>query len=1031
MNLATKLVMLFSALVVLIVGGMNYFVLQNISNNEYTKLNSRLSADSLFAANRIIEKNNSIKSVSKAIAKIRTIPIALDLYESRGVNQVLNDQISIYEFVHYILVLENDGTVFASSTRDHKHEKLQGEQLLLLNATEHPLYSHATSNVTNGPVGEDHYLNIIGKTGGLSQWYIVPIKKRGVVVGSIVVSIDWEYINLQLLNSIVLELESTGNPISAAFITGPHKKLMLFSSGSKPPSDKHSDTDLVRFSPLGGQNNLLVHISYDPKMALRPIRVATQNIIFTTLLGAILLGLSLLFVIGRFVLKPLAQLNRSVQIIGEGNLRHRVNIPGRDEVASLGQRVNQMASSLGEKTTSIDLLNREVDLRQLALQENQLQEAELAEIRIYIDNITDNVPQFLAYVDNEERYQFVNLTYLKWLDKPNDFFIGFCVKEIHSQQLYEQINPYISRAIAGELVSFEVHIETGKMASVTYTPHFDEQNSVIGFFSSMDDITHIKEAENAMRSAKQAAEDSMLAKSQFLASMSHEIRTPMNGVLGMLTILKHGNLSETQDRQVAIAEKSANSLLNIINDILDFSKIDAGKINLEMIEFNLQEMIDDFSMSMAVLAENKQLELIVDTTELSEVIVKGDPIRIQQILQNLVGNAIKFTHSGEVVITARLKKAGGNGIFLYGKITDTGIGIPEDKVSTLFESFTQADASTTREYGGTGLGLTISKQLAELMGGGVRASSVLGEGSTFEFSVLLQRGTSKQAPEPAIFTPEKNILIVDDNQTNRNVLARQLKCWGIKTLQASGAAQAKLILENTPSENPVSMMLVDMHMPEVSGLALAKQLRSIEEYHPIPILLMASISDNEDMHNLGKIGIQGIFHKPVTRDDLLKVVEMLQNNGQSHSPAANEDKTQSTVQEHVVQTNRVIKILLVEDDLINQEVATTILKNHLNVCIDIANNGQEAIDALKNSDKENPYDVVLMDCQMPKMDGFTATREIRNGNAGDANQDMAIIAMTANAMKGDKEKCMAAGMNDYLSKPIQPSLLAEKISRWT
>ena len=1033
MNLATKLTALFSTLVLLIVGGMNYFVIRNISVNEYEKLNNRLSADSLFAANRISEKSNFIKFTTEAIAKIPTIPIALDLYESRGVNQVLNNQISIYDFIHYILVLEIDGTVFAASTANKLGEKLQGEQLLLLNATEHPLYPQETSSITNGPVDHDPYLDIIGKAGGLSQWYVAPIEKKGVLAGWIVLSTDWANINLQLLNSIVEELSSTGNPISGAFITDKKEQLLLSNHGGQLSASLQGATNLVRSSLITDQSNLLVQVSYDPEKALQPIHRASQNIILTTLLGAVILGLTLYIVIRRLVLKPLGKLNKSVQIMGEGNLQHRVEIHGRDEVSSLGHRINQMASSLGEKTTSIDLLNREVELRKAALKENQEQEQELTKIRTYVDNVTDNVPQFLAYVDSNERYQFVNSTYLKWLNQPMEYFVGLHINEVHSIELYQQLEPYIKRALSGESVNFEVDLETGKVVNVTYTPDVDERNNVVGFFSSMDDITKIKEAENAMRSAKQAAEDSMLAKSQFLASMSHEIRTPMNGVFGMLSILKRGELSETQERQVSIAQKSANSLLNIINDILDFSKIDADKLELENIDFNLQEMIDTFAKFMTVLAEEKELELIVDTTELREVMVKGDPVRIQQILQNLIGNAIKFTKTGEVIVKILLKKSTDTEFLLHGQITDTGIGIPEDKLSTLFDSFTQADASTTRQYGGTGLGLAISKKLVALMGGGITASSRLGKGSTFEFTVSLQKSDVDQPPEPKVSAPNKTIAIIDNNTTSRNVLANQLHHWGFETLQADGPTEAKRVLTDGLMDNPVSMILIDLHMPGANGLALAEELRTDEDFSSTPIVLMTSISDAEKAQELQNASIQGAFPKPLSRDDLLAIVTLLPDNISAPfpQPPLDDFQVKPDLQEGIETTKAAIKILLVEDNSINQEVATTIIKDRLEAEIDIANNGREAIDALIQSEGKTRYDLILMDCQMPEMDGFLATKAIRDGDAGDNNKNLPIIAMTANAMAGDKEKCISAGMNDYISKPVEPGLLAEKIVHWT
>lgn len=568
------------------------------------------------------------------------------------------------------------------------------------------------------------------------------------------------------------------------------------------------------------------------------------------------------------------------------------------------------------------------------------------------------------------------------------------------------------------------------------TAIWDENGNATRMAGSLTDVTERIEINKALELAKHQAENANKAKSEFLASMSHEIRTPMNEVLGMLNLLLTSELSKEQLHRVNVAISSANALLNLLNDILDFSKIDAGKLELESIEFDLRTLLGEFAEAAAIQAHQKSLELILDITKVNAQTVMGDPNRLRQILYNLVGNAIKFTAHGEVVIKAALELTGSDKYILNCEVNDTGIGISAQQQSKLFKTFSQVDASTTRKYGGTGLGLAIVKQLCELMGGSIEVNSLEGKGSSFKFSLVLGCSSGTKASIPSIDISKLHILIVDDNKTNLDVLRSQFEFWGARVTEALSADEAMLACKSYFETHQCcfDIAFLDMQMPNVDGAQLGKAIKQHPDFHATKLVMMTSMNHQGDASYFAELGFAGYFPKPATTSDLLDALSIVVEGGdalEQATPLVTRHYIQ-TLQTHAtneqVKWAKNIKLLLAEDNQVNQIVAKSTLAKLGLTDIKIASNGQEALTILNES--EDSFTAILMDCQMPELDGYDATKAIRNGKAGKHNTRIPIIAMTANAMVGDREKCIAAGMDDYITKPIVEANLKTKLRAW-
>jgi PAS domain S-box-containing protein len=666
--------------------------------------------------------------------------------------------------------------------------------------------------------------------------------------------------------------------------------------------------------------------------------------------------------------------------------------------------------------------------------EHKRAERALRESEERFRNTFENAVIGMALITSDGRWLQVNRALLHLGDYREEDLTTRPIRELMHPDDRDIDRPMLKQLIDGEITSYQVEKRlfhrNGQViwALISVSLLRDENGQPLYFIAEILDITRSRELGEAREKAREAALESARMKSEFLANMSHEIRTPMNGVIGMTGLLLDTPLDAEQRDFAETIRQSAEALLTIINDILDFSKIEAGKLTFESTDFDLRSVIEGCLDVVAGTAQSKGLEIVADMSADVPSAVRGDSGRLRQVLTNLLSNAVKFTHEGEVVVEVRKLEEDDAQVVVRISVKDTGIGIPPEHHARLFEAFMQADASTTRRYGGTGLGLAISRQLVERMGGRIGLDSEPGAGSVFYFTaVLAKQPDATQEPAIANVPGGHKVLIVDDNETNRRILRHQLSRLAIEAEEADGAAEAIARLRaHRDSGRPFDLAILDMQMPGVDGLDLGKMIKDDPTLQSTRLILLTSLGARESGPRVDAVGLSAYLTKPIKQRSLFEAIrnvlgEWTGGGTPNAMPAARE----SAAPEPVEPLKRPGRILVAEDNPVNQKVAQRQLQK-LGYASDVVANGREAVDAVRSMS----YDLVLMDCQMPEMDGFAATEAIRKH---EDEQDLAripIVAMTANALAGDRERCLAAGMDDYVAKPVKRVELERVVERW-
>ena len=704
-------------------------------------------------------------------------------------------------------------------------------------------------------------------------------------------------------------------------------------------------------------------------------------------------------------------------------------------------RTARIELQVAERTTDLE---REVSDRKTA-------EDTLARQTALLSGLLDSIPDLVFFKDVRGVFLGCNSRFAEYVGETRETIVGRTDHDIFDTTLADSLAES-DRIVLNQGTPLQVerwsNFPDGRrvLLDTLNAPLYDAAGSIVGVLGVSRDVTERKRAEEELLITKEIAdamnreladaiaranrmaaraEQANLSKSEFLATMSHEIRTPMNGVIGMIDILMDANLTDEQRGYAEMIQKSAEALLSVINDILDFSKIEAGRLEIGHEDFDLQTLLDDLVDTVALRAHQKGLALACMVDPDVPSMVRGDPGRLRQVLTNLIGNGVKFTSEGEVVISVALDYEDDTSAQVRFAVTDTGIGIPENKLGRLFQPFVQVDGSITRKYGGTGLGLSISRKIAEMMGGEIGVESEEGKGSTFWFTARLEkREEEKDGLRPPKDLSGTRVLVLDGDKTNRRVLAAMLESWNCRHEACADASAAMEVLHaSAAAGDPFHMVILDMRMPGTDAATFGEMMRERPFLSGTRLVLMKSLTERDDVsHGRGAV-FNASLTKPLKRNQVYDCLISALGRMEAPIPADGPGADQRGRSEKRMLT---MNILLVEDNLINRKVALKLLEK-LGYHADTADNGFEGVDAAMN----RSYDLILMDIQMPEMDGYEATRAIRRIESAATRPDVPIIAMTAHAMKGDREKCLNAGMDDYLAKPIQLRELGAAIARWT
>ncbi|MFQ3231077.1 ATP-binding protein [Reinekea sp.] len=782
-----------------------------------------------------------------------------------------------------------------------------------------------------------------------------------------------------------------------------------------------------------------LQLTYDAIDTTGPIRDLSQYTLAVFLSSTLIIILALTLILRSSLVGRFKHVIDAAKAIGEGHLEHRIKVEGNDEIVNLSRTLNEMAENLSKVTASKNTLNTEIEQKNQAMRMLSEQKYALDRQRLMIDTMGSHARVGAWEVDLVKNTVYWSAV-TKQIHEVSDHF------KTPIEQAFSFFKPGESKATMakaienainqGSAFSVECQITTAKdhdlWIHVIGQPDFKE-GVCLGIMGSIQDIQERKEFELDLVHSKELAEAAVVAKSNFLANMSHEIRTPMNGVIGMIELVNQSSLTDEQSHRLDLALSSANSLLAIINDILDFSKIEAGKMELEVVDFNFTRMLEELLESMSVLATPKNIKLTIDNSELKKDFIRGDPTRIRQILTNLVSNAIKFTAQGSVLVRCSQVDTPHNLTNLRIDVIDTGVGIASDKTASLFEPFQQEDVSTTRNFGGTGLGLSIVSNLVECMKGTVTVTSQLGQGSQFTVNIPVGQSTVTLKTIPQVDLAACNALIVSEDAQLEAAIVDQLNALEVNaTLIKPSLFNRKYKAAVRP--NFIFCVLDD---PRESALPLIQKILQNDAMVRAAAILVTPNSKVGDGQIFADMGFHAYVTFPSDIKELRDILSLLKSWDDKQAP-----KTTSLVTRHMVNeiksTSKAIleeltwprhlKILLVEDNQTNTLVAKGILKS-LGLQCDTAINGQDAVKKVENNN-EHPYSLIFMDCQMPIMDGFEATLAIRKLEKLNPENTAIIIAMTANAMTGDKEACLSVGMNDYIAKPIHRDILMQKIQAY-
>jgi PAS domain S-box-containing protein len=789
-----------------------------------------------------------------------------------------------------------------------------------------------------------------------------------------------------------------------------------------PPPDRENGTaivggNMVLFQDIALHGDSIGKIYIEADLGDARDRLSRFVMIdFIVLIGSLAVVFVLSSRLQRVVSEPIRELaDMAATFSAHENYSMRATKRSNDETGVLVDQFNGMLDRLQQRDVSLQ-------------QAHDGLEKSVAERTSYLNALIENSPVGILVLDFGGLVKLCNPAFETLFQYTRLEIVGKAFDGLIADgDLLSEIREISRRTVDSAVVNMIMQCRRKDRSIVDVEHHIVRlmvNRKVEGTLHIYQDISARKRAEEEMQRAKEAAEASNRAKSEFLANMSHEIRTPMNGIIGMTDLALETNLSQEQREFLGIVKSSADSLLSLLNDILDFSKIEAGKLDFETIDFRLRDTLDDAIRVLGLHAEKKGLELACHVLPDVPDGLQGDPTRIRQIVVNLVGNAIKFTSQGEVVIKVEIQDELENEVVLHFAISDTGIGVPSEKHQLIFEAFTQTDSSTTRKYGGTGLGLAISSRLVNRMGGKIWVESEPGRGSTFHFTMrsqLQKISSRKYAPLGAERLCGLRVLVVDDSATNRRILQEMLLDWQMSPTLAESGLEALTILERADTEGiPYPLVLLDAQMPGMDGFTVVEKIKQDARLGNSVVIILTSAGFRGDAARCRGLGIKAYLTKPIKRSDLLEAIKVVLGSqvGAEGSP--------SVVTLHSLRESRGRRrILLAEDNHVNQLLAVRLLEKRGHEVV-VAKNGEEALEALDRQ----VFDLVLMDVQMPEMDGLQATAAIRKREVK-SGKHIPIIAMTAHAMAGDKEHCLDAGMDDYLTKPIQLEQLLDVLERYS